>query len=181
MSEKRRTVNKKDKTGKTQPEKKSTTKARRNPLQEKLNAAQKEIESLKDQVLRTAAELDNVRKRTEKEIGQILQNANECLIKDLLPIIDDLERSLKSAPEKSTDKDLFKGVEMIHQKLMAILKSNGVEPLESVGKEFDVDHHDALLQVEHKDIPSGIVVEEHGRGYAMNGKVIRHAKVLVNK
>lgn len=181
MSEKRNTEPKKAKSGKTQPKKKSTTKARKNPLQEKLNAAGQEIETLKDQVLRTAAELDNFRKRTEKEISQILQNANEGLIIDLLPIIDDLERSLKSAPEQSTDKDFFKGVEMIHQKLMTLLKSNGVEPLESVGKEFDVDHHDALLQVEHQDTPSGMVVEEHERGYAMNGKVIRHAKVLVSK
>jgi molecular chaperone GrpE len=150
-------------------------------LRKKLKAADKEIESLKDRLLRTAAELDNFRKRTEREFTQIVNTANEAVIKDILSAIDDLERSLKSAPKGGKAEEFHRGIELIYQKLLSILGGHGLESMESIGKDFDVDQHDALLQVEKEDTPAGIVVEEHERGYLLNGKVIRHAKVVVSK
>jgi len=150
-------------------------------LRKKLKAAQEEIERLQDRLLRTAAELDNYRKRTEREFAQVIHTANEAVIKDILSIIDDLERSLKSAPKEGKAKEFHRGIELIYQKLLSILGRYGLEPMDSMGKDFNVDQHDALLQVEKVDTPAGIVVEEHEKGYLLNGKVIRHAKVVVSK
>ncbi|NQT25622.1 nucleotide exchange factor GrpE [candidate division KSB1 bacterium] len=149
-------------------------------LKAELVQSKSEIETLKDQLLRSAAELDNFRKRTEKEIGQIVKNANSRLLLDLLPVLDDLERSLKTsdAEEASTFRS---GVELIHQKMAGTLKKFGVEPMESTGQDFDVEKHDALLQVKSEDMPSGKIVEEHEKGYFLNGNVLRHAKVIVSQ
>ncbi len=136
---------------------------------------------MKDRLLRTAAELDNFRKRTEREISRIVQNANERLIKDILPVIDDLERSLKLSQKGKNEKEFRSGVELIYQKLMSVLRSYGLEPMESENKEFDVQQHEALLQMEKEGTPPDMVVEEHGKGYLLNGKVLRHAKVVVSK
>ncbi len=149
--------------------------------QKKLKKANKEIEELKERLLRRVAELDNYRKRTEREIANIIQNANENLIKDILPVVDDLERSLKISNSGEDDVEFRKGVELIYQKLMLILGKYGLEPMESVGTEFDVEKHDALLQISKKGTPAGVVVEEHEKGYLLNGRVLRHAKVVVSK
>lgn len=135
---------------------------------------------LKDQLLRSAAELDNIRKRTERERVQTIELANTRLILEILPVIDDLERSLKT--ESSDRSDEFRdGVSLILQKLQSVLKRHGVEPFESVNQPFDVDKHDALLQVDQEGTEPGIVVGEHEKGYLMHGRVLRHAKVLVSK
>jgi len=180
MTEKRRAVGPQKK-GKKQTKAKASENKKEKQLREKIRTAEKEIEILKDQLLRTAAELDNFRKRTEREISNIVRNANEKIIKDILSIIDDLERSLKSAPKRGKGRDFCKGFELIYQKLMRVLRDYGLEPMESIGKDFDVEQHDALLQVEREDIPSGVIVEEHEKGYLLNDKVVRHAKVIVNK
>ena len=168
----------------TQTQRKSTKTAtkptKENPLRKNLKEAEDQIQSLNDRLLRTAAELDNYRKRTEREIAHIIQNANEGLIKDLLPIIDDFERSLKTEKD-SDDKGFREGVYLIYQKLSSILQGWGLEPMISVDQPFDVDRHDALLQLEKKGKPSGVVIEEHEKGYLLNGRVLRHAKVLVSK
>lgn len=136
--------------------------------------------ALRDRLLRAAAELDNLRKRTEKEIGQIIQNANSQLILDLLPVVDDLERSLKTSD--IADAASFRnGIELIYQKMGKILKKNGVEPMESVGQDFDVNKHDALLQIKSSEAESGKIIEEHEKGYLLNGHVLRHAKVIVSQ
>lgn len=149
-------------------------------LEEELAQSREEIESLKDRLLRTAAELDNIKKRTEKEFGQIVQSANSRLILDLLPVVDDLERSLKSSGKDEAG-TFRNGIELIHQKMLQIFKKNGVEPMESVGQDFDVDKHDALLQMESDHMEPGKIIEEHEKGYFLNGQVLRHAKVIVSK
>ncbi len=181
MSEKHVSNSAKEKEKRERSKPKSAQKKKEERLQKKLKEAEKEIEVLKDRLLRTAAELDNFRKRTEREISQIIQNANERLIKDILPVIDDLERSLKLSHEGGNEKDFRKGIELIYQKLMSVLQSYGLEPIESENKEFDVEQHEALLQMEKEGIPPGIVIEEHEKGYLLNGKVLRHAKVVVSK
>jgi len=170
------------KEGKKHPrEKTSQIKSKEAHLVKKLQKAEKEIEMLNDRLLRIAAELDNFRKRTEREVSQIVQNANASLLKDILPVVDDLERSLKNMQNRGKAGEFRKGVELIFQKLMSILQMHGLQAMESVGRPFDVEYHDALLQVVKEGTPPGMVVEEHEKGYLLNGRVLRHAKVLVSK
>jgi molecular chaperone GrpE len=163
--------------------KKSTSSSKYKSLKAELEKAQAEREELKDQLLRKAAEFDNYRKRSEKEYAQLVANANAELITELLPVVDDLERSLQSCKE-SKDKDyesLQKGVELIYKNLMKALEKHGVKPIEALGQSFDPEKHDALLQVDSSDYPPGTVIEEHLKGYMMNGRVLRHSQVLVSK
>ena len=112
---------------------------------------------------------------------QLIQSANANLITNLLPVLDNLQRSFDERHGNSDDEDFRKGVELIFKNLQSVLKNAGLEPMQSVGEPFDVENHDALLQVEKEDVKSGMVIEEHEKGYLLNGKVIRHAKVLLSK
>lgn len=149
------------------------------------DAAVDEMAILKDQLLRTLAEFENYKKRTLKEYQSVVQLANERLIIDLLPAIDDLERALKVARDLGIDdlkvQQSFQGFENIYKKLMKILDDKGLKPMESIGKEMDVNLHDALMQVDGNGQPPNIIVDEHERGYYLHDKVIRHAKVIVTK
>ena len=136
---------------------------------------------LKDQLLRKMAEFDNYRKRNERDYLDRIKNANERLITELLPVVDDLERSIAHAKSGQDLTTLVEGSDLIYKKLLALLEKEGLEPLISVGEEFDPDKHDALLQTENEKYESGVVVDEHSKGYILNGKVIRHAQVIVAK
>ena len=149
-------------------------------LKKELSKAREEINRLKDQMLRSMADADNFRKRKEREAAQQIQNANEQLILSLLPVVDDFERSLKMSGE-SDAKQFREGMELISQKLLSVLSGAGVKPMDSIGKPFDVDQHDAMLQMEVEGVPAGQVVDEHARGYFLNDKVLRHAKVIISK
>jgi molecular chaperone GrpE len=145
-----------------------------------LQSAQEENESLKDRLIRTTAELDNVLKRTERERAILIQAASAELIKALLTILDDLDRSLKAYSE--IDPDGFRnGIEMINQKLDSILKSRGLTRMDSIGQIFDVDKHEAILQSKKEGVPPNQVIEEFEKGYLLNGQVLRHAKVMVSE
>lgn len=178
MSTKDRTSKKLNKEG-TKFQQSKSLKSKETQLKKKLQLSKEESRNYKDQLLRIVAELDNFKKRTEREVAQIIQNANEKLILELLPVVDDIERSLKS--NHKNEDDILQGLKLIQQKLMTVLTNVGVEPMESVGQPFDVDKHDALLQIEKKGVESDMVVEEHEKGYMFNGRVIRHAKVIVSK
>ncbi len=151
-------------------------------LEEKIKKLEEENQSLKDQNLRRIAEFENMKRRKEKEFLQILQNANEELILELLPVIDDFERFLDHANDENQNVESLKqGIELIYKKMMQILEKQGLKPIESVGQEFDAEKHQALMQVDSDKHPSGHIVDEHLKGYTLNGKVIRHAQVLVAK
>ncbi|RPI06278.1 MAG: nucleotide exchange factor GrpE [Ignavibacteriae bacterium] len=141
---------------------------------------QKQIDQYKDMLLRKAAEFDNFKRRIENETSNIVKFATEALIDDLLPVLDDFERSLKHSKEVKDPHALFKGVEMIYQKFVKVLEGRGLKTFETVGKEFSVDYHDALMQLPRKDLPPHTVIEEVEKGYMLNDKVIRHAKVVVS-
>jgi len=119
--------------------KKRTSKNKEAELKKKLYEAQKEIDSLQDQLLRRTAEIDNMRKRTEREVSRIIQSANRDLIRDILSVVDDFERSLEASKKESAEHELLKGVELIHQKLMSLFSRYGLTPIESVGQPFDVE------------------------------------------
>jgi molecular chaperone GrpE len=150
-------------------------------VQKKLKEKESELEKVREQLLRTAAELENFKKRTEREMVQIIQSANGGLISDILPVLDDFERFFKASEEHKKSKELQEGANLIFQKLLATLADYGLKPMESKGTRFNVEEHDALLQVEKKGVQSGVVVDEHEKGYYLNDKVLRHAKVLVSK
>jgi molecular chaperone GrpE len=136
----------------------------------------------KDRLLRLQAEFDNAKKRLEKDRLDFIKFANEGLIIELLGILDDLERSVDAAAQKHEDYEAFlRGVEMILAHIYDLLKRNRVEAVETKGKKFDPNFHEALLQIETNDYPEDSIVEELQRGYAMNGRVIRTAKVKVAK
>jgi len=145
-----------------------------------LEEFQKQVDQYKDLLLRKAAEFDNYKRRIENETSNIFKYATESFIDDLLPVVDDFERSLKHSKENTDYEALVKGIDLIYQKLIKILESRGVKTFETVGKEFNVDFHDALMQMPRKDVPPHTVIEEVEKGYMLNDKVIRHAKVIVS-
>lgn len=144
----------------------------------KIAEAEKQAEYYKDLFLRKAAEFDNFKRRSEIETGSIIRFANEDLLAAILPVIDDLERSLKNSNDQK-DTALYKGIELIRQKMLKVLESHGVRPFETVGREFDVHFHDALLQVPKEGVPPHSIIEEVEHGYMFHDKVLRHAKVIV--
>ncbi|HAL56040.1 MAG TPA: nucleotide exchange factor GrpE [Bacteroidetes bacterium] len=146
----------------------------------RLVEAEKQVEQYKDLLLRKAAEFDNYKKRVDNEAATVLKFARVDLISDLLPIVDDFERSLKLGKDRKESESFSKGVELIYQKLIRFLESHGLKAMETVGKEFDVHYHDALLQIQRTDVPPHTVVEEVEKGYLLDDRVIRHAKVVVS-
>ncbi len=149
-------------------------------LEARLDELQKAFDGCRDQLLRKAAEFENYKRRSETEFAAIIKNANEYLLMSLLPVVDDFVRSKKSARESKDIEAIIAGVEMIRTKMMKILEKQGLAPFESVGKPFDVEYHDALMQIPREDVPPSTVVEEVERGYMLNDKVLRHAKVVVS-
>ncbi len=146
---------------------------------DKIAELESAVVSHKDLLLRKAAEFENYKRRTEQNSINFAKYASENIILELLPIIDDLSRSLKSGKEKLEDDPFYKGVELIFSKFNKILESQGVKTMESIGKEFNVDFHDVMMQVPRTDVAPHVIVEEIEKGYFLNDKVIRHAKVVV--
>tara|TARA_X000000368_G_scaffold65850_1_gene47052 strand:- start:3605 stop:4024 length:420 start_codon:yes stop_codon:yes gene_type:complete len=130
----------------------------------------------KDKYIRLVAEFDNFKKRTVKENSNIVKNANEKIVVDLLPIIDDIERSLEYIKDDST-KD---GIEMVLNKFKSILGKYKVNKIPTIGNEFDSDLHESVSVVE-SDKKSGEIIDEVLSGYKMNDKVIRYSKVVISK
>lgn len=140
----------------------------------------KDIADSKDRYLRLFAEFENVRKRTEREKAEFVKYANEGLVAEFLAIVDDLERSVDAAKAKHEDYDAFlKGIEMVMAHVHEMLKKNNVQPVEAKGKMFDPHLHEALMQEETDQYKEGTIVEELQKGYTLDGKVIRTARVKV--
>ncbi len=138
-----------------------------------------EVQQLREQLLRKAAEFENFRKRTLEEKAQMVGRANEVLLLELLPVMDDFERALESARPSHGGDPLFTGMELVYTKFKATLARSGATPMETIGTPFDVDFHDALMQAPSADHAPGTVIGENLRGYLYNGRVLRHAQVIV--
>jgi molecular chaperone GrpE len=149
-------------------------------LRAQLAEAQKIAESSKDQLLRKAAEFENYKRRTDADSVNLVKFANERLMLALLPIVNDFVRSLKSGREKKDYDAFYKGVELIHNNFIKVLEREGLTAFDSVGKPFDVQYHDALMQLPKNGVEPNTVIEEIERGYKLNDKIIRHAKVIVS-
>ena len=148
--------------------------------EEQLEAANAEIASLKDQLLRKIAEFDNYRKRTIKEKTDLILNGGEKTIITILPVIDDLERALKNMKSADDVNAVLEGVELIYKKFMDILAKQGVSIIETKEADFDVDVHEAVAQLPAPTPElKGKVMDCTLTGYKLNEKVIRHAQVVV--
>jgi len=141
----------------------------------------KEFEALNEKYLRLLAEYDNFRKRSAREIETLFKTATGNLIKELLPILDNLDRATEHRENKTTLEEYVKGIALIEDQLRDILARAGLEPIEVVGKPFDPNLHDAVMQIESDEYEPGIVTTETQKGYMFSGKVIRYPKVIVSK
>ncbi|GAB3919720.1 nucleotide exchange factor GrpE [Larkinella terrae] len=139
-----------------------------------------ELGDLKDKYLRLYADFENFRRRTAKEKIDLISNANEGLLVALLPVLDDFERALKAAETASDVEALRAGVKLIFNKFYKVLESKGVKPMESVGQVFNPDLHEAITQFPApSDDLKGKIIDETEKGYHLNDKVIRFAKVIL--
>ena len=143
-----------------------------------LAEAQSALEAAKDQHLRLHAEFDNYRRRTARDMDQIRKTAAANLIRDLLPVLDNLERALAHADDPSSG--LSQGVEMVMQQMSGVLSAAGLEPIAALGEPFDPKVHEALAQQPSDSHPADAVVQEFERGYRLGGEVLRPAKVVVS-
>ena len=141
----------------------------------------KEIAELKDKYLRTLAENENARRRIRQQSEDSVKLQKENLLRDLLPIVDNLERAVNAAQGSSDGKSIVEGVRMVLASLMDFLKNHGVRPMAAVGQPFDPNRHEAGDQVMHASSPPNTVVDEFHRGYLINDKVLRPARVVVSK
>lgn len=149
-------------------------------VEEQLEAANAEIDSLKDQLLRKIAEFDNYRKRTIKEKTDLILNGGEKTIVTILPVLDDMERALKNMQQAEDVSAVLEGVELIYKKFMDILGKQGVSIIDTKDADFDVDLHEAIAQLPAPTPElKGKVMDCTQTGYKLNEKVIRHAQVVV--
>lgn len=148
-------------------------------VEEKIAALEAENQQLRDRALRSVAELENVRRRSQQERQQTVEYANEQLLRQLLPILDDFERSLQAGASAHDFDSFFKGVELIFGNIQKLLERLGVRRMETVGKPFDVHLHEALLR-QPSDQPEDAVVADVEPGYTYHDRVLRHAKVIVS-
>jgi len=151
------------------------------PMEEDpLEKITKELLELKDTHLRLMAEFDNYKRRTLKERQDLIKTAGADIISSLLPVLDDFDRALKAMGTSTTDSAIVEGVHLVHQKMTGILEQKGLKAMDSVGKEFDVELHEAISKIPVDDAAmKDKVVEELEKGYWLGEKVVRYAKVLV--
>ena len=140
---------------------------------------EEELSEMKDKYLRLYSEFDNFRRRTSKERQDLMKTANQEMMAALLPVMDDLERA-KQATEKATDVNAVKeGLDLVFNKLANVLQQKGLKAMEATGQPFDADLHEAITQIPAGDDMKGKVVDEVEKGYYLNDKVIRFAKVVI--
>jgi molecular chaperone GrpE len=138
-----------------------------------------QLAEAKDKYLRLYADFENFRRRTSKEKIEMIQNASEGLIKELIPIVDDFERANKSFETVSEVEPLKEGIALIFNKFQKTLANKGVKAIEAKGQDFDVELHECITQFAAGDENKGKVIDEVEKGYYLNDKVIRYAKVVV--
>lgn len=150
-------------------------------LEAKLKETQKKADENYDRYLRAVAELDNYRKRAVREKADAINYGNENLLRDILPLLDGMDRALEHAG-KSDDFEAFKtGLQMLREQLFGCMKKHHVAPIDSLNKDFDPAVHEALMQVESGDYEDNQIVDEFEKGYTLNGRLLRPAKVSVCK
>lgn len=150
-------------------------------LRHDLEVKAEEARTTQDKYLRLAAEFDNFKRRAQRDQGDAIKFANEKLIKDLLPTIDNLERAIQSAQEQNSSGPLLEGIVLTHKQLLETLTKLGLQQISSLGEPFDPAKHQAVAQVESETAPPNSVIEEYQKGYFLHDRIIRPAMVTVAK
>ncbi len=183
----------KEPSGHTVDKKKKITQTSKNPtvevedltpriaeLESKIAEQDQKLLEANEKFLRMAADFDNYRKRREKEIGDIIEYAGEEVLRNILPILDDLERAYNNVTVNG-EQSLREGLDLIYRKFQKTLQNLGVEPIESLNQPFDPYLHHAVMAREETEVAPEIVLEEFEKGYKYKNHVLRHAKVVVSK
>jgi molecular chaperone GrpE len=168
-------------TGKADPSTEEKTTAAEKDLIGNIPEAEKKAAENYDKYVRAVAELDNYRKRAVREKADAIKYGNESLLRDILPLVDNVDRALEHAGTSDDFAAFKKGLKMLHEQLLCCLKKHGVEVVDTAGKDFDPNVHEAMLQVESDEHEASKVVSEFERGYLLNGRLLRPAKVCVCK
>lgn len=149
----------------------------------RINELEDELAQTKDALLRKAAELDNVRKRVQRERVQLFEEAKAGALEDFMPIADDLLRTLKAAEESEIEDSFLEGVTLVADKFKNVLEKHGVERIDETGVPFDVNLHDAMMKQPAPDDKTGsdVVLQVLESGYKIGNRTIRHAKVIVSE
>lgn len=150
-------------------------------LEEKVKKLEEEVNTWRTDYYKVFADMENLKRRLEKEHQNTMKFMMQSFIEELLPVIDNFERSLNVQEPSEEVQSFLKGYEMIFNQLMTILKKNGVEVIEALGKEFDPNFHQAVMTANDENYGSNIVVEELQKGYKLKDRVIRASLVKVNE
>ncbi len=164
---------KKDAKNKKKSEKKEKKKSKTEELQKKYN-------ELNDKYLRLSAEFDNYRKRCLKEKTDLIKSAGEDILINILPVMDNFERAMKSLDENPDIDSVKEGIHLIYNSFKDFLSQKGIKEIEAIGEDFDTDRHEAISQIPaQSEDQKGKVIDTVEKGYELNGKIIRFAKVVV--
>jgi len=150
-------------------------------LQKQLEGLQKEKDDIFAKLQRVAADYDNYQKRSARQMADSITYEKDKTIKALLPVLDNFEYILANTSCGVNDEALLKGVKIIYEQLLGVLKGHGVEQIASAGENFDPSRHEAITQRTEMDKENGVVLDELQKGYMINGRVIRASRVVVNK
>lgn len=154
--------------------------AEEDTLETKVASLEEQLAKEKKEYLFLMAEFDNFRKRTIKEKAEIIKNASQQAMKGLLPIVDDFERGIEATKNTDDAGSVKEGMELIYNKLVKFMADNGVQAMDTNGQPFDADLHEAIARVPAQEgAQKGTIIDTVTKGYTINGKVLRHAKVVV--
>ncbi len=151
-------------------------------MEAKIEAAAQEAKDNHDRLLRVSADFENYKKRSAREMEGLRKFANESLIKEMLPVVDNLERAIDSSNNNGGAKNsIVEGVDMTLMEILKVLEKFGVKPIESLGETFDPSFHEAVMQQESEDHAENMVLQEFQKGYMINDRLLRPAMVVVSK
>lgn len=150
-------------------------------LQKQVESLKKEKDDVFAKLQRVAADYDNYQKRSARQLADSINYEKDKIIKAILPVLDNFEYILANTSCGVQDETLLKGVKIIYDHLSGVLKSQGVEQIQSAGEKFDPAHHEAITHRAEEDKQDSVVLEELQKGYMFNGRVIRASRVVVNK
>lgn len=148
-------------------------------LEQEIETLKKSVEETQNSYLRVLADFDNFRKRQREETARLTSCAREDIIRQLLPLIDNFDRTLQAAESEHSYESLVEGVTLTLRQVREMLQREGLEQIEAVGQEFNPEFHEALMRVETDDYPDNTIIDELEKGYTLNGRVIRPARVRV--
>ena len=173
----------KNKTEEAQDDPENGNESEQDEREARISELEEELKTVKDSLLRKAAELENVRKRVQRERIQLFEDAKAVALEDFMPISDDLIRTLQAAEESKVEDSFLEGVKMVNKKFQEVLEKHGVQRIDEVNVPFDINLHDAMLKQPAPDdeTKSDMVLQVLEGGYRIGNRTVKHAKVIVSE